>query len=85
MNGRLEIQHWADAGIPPAEILRAATLDNATALGLAKELGSIAVGKRADLLLLSADPLVSVKAYDSIDTIIVDGKPVQRDQLAPTH
>ena len=35
-------------------ILRAATLDNANAFGLARELGSIEVGKRADLVLLGA-------------------------------
>lgn len=34
LNGRLELQNWADAGAPPSLILHAATLDNATALGL---------------------------------------------------
>jgi imidazolonepropionase-like amidohydrolase len=79
---RLELQRWAEAGIPPAQILRAATLDNATAFGLAKELGSIEVGKRADLL-LSGDPLAGADAYDSIETIILGGRPVSRDALRP--
>mgnify|MGYP000435527666 CR=1 FL=1 len=85
LNGRLELQRWADAGIPPAQILRAATLDNASAFGLAKELGSVEVGKRADLLLLSSNPLVSVAAYDSIETVILNGTPFQRDELRALH
>ncbi len=83
LNGRWELGRWADAGIPPAQILRAATLDNAAAFGLARELGSIEVGKRADLLLLSANPLESVAAYDSIETIIVNGQIVRPADLRP--
>jgi imidazolonepropionase-like amidohydrolase len=83
LNGRLEMQHWAEAGVPLRRILRAATLDNAKAFGLAKDLGSIEVGKRADLLLLSADPLHDVSAYDTIETIVLDGRPIARDQLRP--
>ena len=40
LNGRLELQGWADAGAPLPLLLRAATLDNATALGLSHEVGS---------------------------------------------
>jgi len=81
LNGRLELQNWADAGAPLALILRAATLDNAIALGLSHELGSIEVGKRADLLLLKENPLTSVSAYDSIETIFLNGEPIAREDL----
>jgi imidazolonepropionase-like amidohydrolase len=81
LNGRLELQNWADAGAPLKLILRAATLDNAIALGLAHELGSIEVGKRADLLLLKENPLTNVSAYDSIETIFLDGEPIAREDL----
>jgi imidazolonepropionase-like amidohydrolase len=81
LNGRLELQNWADAGAPLSLILRAATLDNATALGLSHELGSIEVGKRADLLLLKANPLANVSAYDSIETIFLNGEPIAREAL----
>jgi imidazolonepropionase-like amidohydrolase len=60
LNGRVELQNWADAGAPLTLILRTATLDNAVALGLSHELGSIEVGKRADLLLLKENPLTSL-------------------------
>ena len=81
LNGRLEIEDWAEAGAPLALILDAATLDNATALGLARELGSIEIGKRADLLLLRENPLEKVSAYDSIETIFLNGEPIARESL----
>ncbi|HXW85624.1 MAG TPA: amidohydrolase family protein, partial [Candidatus Binataceae bacterium] len=85
LNGRLEIQNWAEAGASPALILRAATLDNAAALGLSRDLGSIEVGKSADLLLLKANPLAGVSAYDSIETIFLDGEPIAREALRPPN
>jgi imidazolonepropionase-like amidohydrolase len=51
------------------------------ALGLSQELGSIEVGKRADLLLLKDNPLVTVSAYDSIETIFLNGEPIARAAL----
>ena len=81
LNGRFELQNWADAGAPLSLILRAATLDNATVLGLSHDIGSIEVGKRADLLLLKDNPLVNVSAYDSIETIFLNGEPIAREAL----
>jgi imidazolonepropionase-like amidohydrolase len=81
LNGRLELQDWVDAGAPLSLVLRALTLDNANAFGLSRELGSIEVGKRADLLLLRENPLVNVSAYDSIETIFLNGEPIARETL----
>jgi len=67
--------------VPLARILRTATLDNALAFGLAKDLGTIQVGKRADLLLLRENPLTNVSAYDSIETIFLNGEPIGREEL----
>ena len=39
------------------------------------------VGKRADMLLLKEDPLGSVTAYDSIETVILGGQAILRDSL----
>jgi imidazolonepropionase-like amidohydrolase len=85
LNGRFEVQRWLDAGVPLPRILRAATLDNATAFRLSAELGSIEVGKRADLLLLRADPLRTITAYDAIETVILNGEPIARDSLLPAN
>ncbi len=81
LNGRLEMQNWADSGAPLFLLLRAATIDNASALGLADEVGTIEVGKRADLILLKKNPLASVAAYDSIETIFLGGQPIPREAL----
>lgn len=83
LNGRLEMQNWTNSGAPLSLLFRAATIDNATALRLASEVGSIEVGKRADLVLLKENPLVSVTAYDSIETVFLDGQPIAREALRP--
>jgi imidazolonepropionase-like amidohydrolase len=83
LNGRLELQDWADAGAPLSLILRAATLENAKVLGLSDDVGSIEVGKRADLLLLEQNPLENVSGYDSIKAIFLNGQPILRETLKP--
>ena len=85
LNGRMELSRWSEAGVPLARILRAATLDNAAAFGLSKDLGTIEVGKRADLLLLRSDPLKTIAAYDAIDTIFLNGSPILRASLLPAN
>jgi imidazolonepropionase-like amidohydrolase len=79
------MQDWADAGASLPLILQAATLENAKALGLAQELGSIEVGKRADLLLLKENPLENISGYDSIETIFLNGEPIARNSLKPAN
>jgi imidazolonepropionase-like amidohydrolase len=81
LNSRLEMQDWAEAGVPLPMIFRAATLENAKALGLSQEIGSIEIGKRADLLLLKENPLENISAYDSVQTIFLDGASIAREAL----
>jgi hypothetical protein len=80
-DGYLELRALERAGLKPAEILAAATVRNAELFGVAAEYGTIAAGKRANLLLLRADPLASTAAFDAIETVFVDGKPVARGEL----
>lgn len=82
LNGYLEMAGWAAAGIPLETILRSATLDNARAFNLDRELGSIEPGKQADLVLLNANPLEHIGAYDDIALVIVNGIPVHRRALS---
>lgn len=82
LNGLWEMRAWQQAGIPLTTILRAATLGNAEAFGLDAELGTVTVGKRANLLLLTANPLASVEAWNQIDTIILNGNAIARASLA---
>jgi len=82
LNGRLELGRWVEAGVPLQEVLRAATLDNAVSFRLSDR-GTIEPGKRADLLLLRENPLKSVAAYDSIDSIFLNGELLPRTSLRP--
>ncbi|WP_370980988.1 amidohydrolase family protein [Agaribacterium sp. ZY112] len=82
LNGYLEIQRLAEAGVPLPAILHALTLANAKALGLEEQLGSIDVGKRANLLVLNDNPLTSAQAYNSIETVILHGEVHQRHTLS---
>lgn len=81
LNGYLELQAWAAAGVPLPVILRAATLGNARALGVQDSLGTVASGRIANLLLLDADPLQSVEAWERIHTVVLRGRPIPRDHL----
>jgi imidazolonepropionase-like amidohydrolase len=62
-------------------LFRAATIENARALHLDREIGSIEKGKRANLL-LRANPLESVEAYNTIETVFLGGKAIARETLA---
>ena len=68
-----ELQALKTAGLSNQEIIRAATLQAAEAMGLGDELGSIVVGKRADILLLDANPLEDLKALTNPELVIQDG------------
>lgn len=68
-----ELQLLADAGIPPLNVLRIATLNGAAALGIDDEIGTVAVGKRADLVVLTANPLEDIGNTRSIEWVIQGG------------
>ncbi|KAA9132770.1 amidohydrolase family protein [Marinihelvus fidelis] len=57
-----ELELYAEAGIPNAEVLRIGTLDSARIVGADERTGSIAVGKDADLVLLDGNPLEDMSA-----------------------
>ncbi|QIG52989.1 amidohydrolase family protein [Altererythrobacter sp. BO-6] len=68
-----ELALLADAGLSNAEVLRAATLDPARFMGREESLGSIEVGKRADLILLSAHPLADIRNAQKIAGVMLNG------------
>lgn len=61
------------AGVPSSTILKAATLNAAASLGLQKLAGTVAVGKWADLLLLSANPLEEISNTQRIEGVFLKG------------
>jgi Tol biopolymer transport system component len=71
--------HWemwalATGGWQPMEVLRAATLHGAEAIGYAQDLGSIEPGKLADLVVLSADPLKDIHNTSAIKYVMKNGE-----------
>ncbi len=56
-----ELELLREAGFHPLEIIRSASLSGAEALGMDDEIGSIEVGKRADLIVIEENPLVNLK------------------------
>lgn len=56
-----ELELLREAGFHPLEVIRSATLYGAQALGMDKELGSVEVGKLADLVIVNANPLKNLQ------------------------
>ena len=69
-----ELELYVRAGIPPAEVLRMATLTSALVVGANGERGVIAPGKLADLILVDGDPSVRIADIDRIDLVMKGGK-----------
>jgi imidazolonepropionase-like amidohydrolase len=82
LNGWLEMQRLLGAGETPAQIVKSATLTNAAALNLDRDIGTVQVGKRANLLLLREDPTQSIDAYTKIAKVILNGRVLDTSDLA---
>ena len=78
---RPELAAMAAAGMTPFEILRTGTVNVARHLGLEAEAGTVAVGKRADLILLEADPLRDIGAVERLAGVMVAGRWLDRAAL----
>ena len=69
-----EIELYAEAGLTPLEAIQAATIVPARAMRLEKELGTIEAGKRADLVVLDANPLQRISNIRSVRFVVTDGR-----------
>ncbi|HEV2147295.1 MAG TPA: amidohydrolase family protein [Longimicrobiaceae bacterium] len=69
------------AGMTPLQALQSATLIPARVLGMADSLGTVAVGKLADLVLLDADPLADIGNTRRIHAVVADGRLLDRAEL----
>ncbi len=69
-----ELRSFVDAGLPRSAVLAAATRGAAEALGEIEEFGTVEAGKRADLLLLSGNPLEDLDALRNPEGVMVRGR-----------
>jgi imidazolonepropionase-like amidohydrolase len=76
-----ELASFVQAGLTPAEALRTATIDPARFLGAADSVGSVAAGKRADLVLLDVDPLLDIGNTTRIRAVLIGGHLLTRKAL----
>jgi imidazolonepropionase-like amidohydrolase len=76
-----EVELLVEAGLSPMDAIVAATRNGGLALRKGDELGTIEPGRRADLMLLSANPLEDVGNLSKIDRLMLDGEWVDRAAL----
>jgi imidazolonepropionase-like amidohydrolase len=69
-----EMWSFVRGGWSPIEALRAATIMPATSLGYQKDVGSLEVGKLADLVVLDADPTVDIRNTDKVRDVMLGGR-----------
>jgi imidazolonepropionase-like amidohydrolase len=69
-----EIELYVQAGFAPLEAIQAATIVPARVMGLDKELGTVEAGKRADLILLGANPLDDIHNIRKVESVVASGR-----------
>lgn len=77
-----ELAFYHEAGLSPFEVLRTATWEPAQSHRFLNDQGSIAEGKKANLILVEANPLQDLSALKNPQMVIVEGKVLKRETLA---
>lgn len=68
-----EIELLVEAGFSPAEAIKIATLNGATYLGRQDQIGSVAAGKNADLVVVKGDPVTHIEDIENVEIVFKDG------------
>jgi imidazolonepropionase-like amidohydrolase len=76
-----ELRLMVEAGMTPAQVLSAATLGGARVMGREAELGTIAAGKLADLLVLDGDPTADLGTLERPREIVKGGRVLTAEEL----
>jgi len=76
-----ELALLVEAGLTPLHALQAATRNAAEGMGLGGNVGTIEVGKLAELVLLDADPLAAITNTTRIAAVVVSGRLLERADL----
>jgi imidazolonepropionase-like amidohydrolase len=78
-----EMELYTMAGYTPFEAINIATYKNAKALGIEHDLGTIEIGKLADLIILNENPLVDIRNTHKIWKVVKGGILIDPDSLTP--
>jgi imidazolonepropionase-like amidohydrolase len=76
----VEMARWVQLGLTPSQAIAAATQRPAELLGL-KDMGTLAVGKRADFIVLDANPLEDIRNTRRISSVYLDGAKFDREAV----
>ena len=76
----VEMARWVQLGLTPLQAITAATQRPAELLGL-KDMGTLAVGKRADFIVLDANPLEHIRNTRTISSVYLDGAKFDREAV----
>ena len=76
-----EMRQLLESGMSPYQVLRSATFEPAVFLGIETEVGTVDVGKRADLLLVDGNPLQSLDVLRSPAGVMLRGRWLKREEL----
>ena len=68
-----EIELLVEAGFSPVEAIKISTLNGATYLGRQSQIGSIAAGKNADLVVIKGDPSKQIADVENVEIVFKDG------------
>jgi len=77
----LELEAYQAAGLSTFDVLQTATINNAKVLGSADDMGSLEVGKLADLLIVKENPLSDIKNIRAIEWTVVNGRMYSAESL----
>ena len=67
------IELLVEAGFSPVEAIKIATLNGAIYLGRDKQIGSVATGKSADLVVIKGDPSKQISDVENVEIVFKDG------------
>ena len=69
----IEFQYMVEAGMSPMEAIRSATVTTALLLGISDKLGTLQVGKIADIIAVDENPLLNIKTLMNVRFVMKDG------------
>ena len=77
----MELENYVAGGLSPVEVLRTATRVPAEAMGAGDQLGSIEIGKLADLVIVDGNPLANIRDLRRVKRVMKDGRLYDLDGL----